>query len=147
MNSLLLCNARFSRRISEARTTQISSLLLQLLIDWLPDNEGIGDTSEQESGRGRVEDKVSTAYRFLFSSVSTNLSAWRCAGAPLEARKVKMLLPRATTAGDIALSLSNMVFHCLASSGAGACSSAGVVEKDCEYVLPQKKAVAVSPRT
>lgn len=66
MDSLFLCNACFGRRISEARTTQIFSLLLQLLIDWLSDNEGIGYASEQESGRGRVEDKVSAAYWFLF---------------------------------------------------------------------------------
>lgn len=39
-------------------------------------------------------------------------------------------------AGASALSLSNMVFHCLASSGAGARSKAGVVENDWENALP-----------
>ena len=65
----------------------------------------------------------------------------------------------------MALSLSNIFFHCLASSGAGARRRAGVVEKDCENVLPvgtllkfhktrslawsipQENAVLVSPST
>lgn len=66
------------------------------------------------------------------------------------------------------LSLSNIFFHCFASSGAGARRKAGVVEKDWANVLPdsiyepwrypacrgdkvlslpQKKAVLVNPRT
>ena len=47
-----------------------------------------------------------------------------------------MLLLKTTTLGASALSLSNICFHCLERTGAGARRRAGTVDIEAEKVLP-----------
>lgn len=56
--------------------------------------------------------------------------------SPRQASPPKRPLPPTTISGARSLSLSNMAFHCRASSGAGACRRAGTAETVWVKVLP-----------
>lgn len=76
------------------------------------------------------------------------MGKWQPSGdIPLQESQPNTAPLYTTTAGARNLSLSNMAFHCLASSGAGACRSAGVAETVWVNVLPARKAVLVRPTT
>jgi hypothetical protein len=66
---------------------------------------------------------------------------------PLQANHAKSTLIPNETAGTSLLDLNHNVFHCLASSGAGACNIIEVKSNVVEAVWPAMKAVNVTPRT